>query len=239
MAKFHDEWRVLPHSPLTEVEPGLLTVVGEIRMPLGKFPRRMTVAALSRNRTVVFSPIALGERQMSDIEEMGTPAFMVVPNGYHRLDAGPWKRRYPLIKVLCPPGARARVEKAVPVDATTDVLRDRAVDFITVAGMGDAESALIVRRKQGTTLFVNDAIANVRHPAGLGAKIMARMFGFGVKQPQVPREVRWFLVKDKCALAEQMRAWAALPDLRRIIPSHGEIIDRPARTLERIADSLR
>ena len=152
---------------------------------------------------------------------------MVVPNGYHRLDARPWKRRYPHIKVLCPPGARARVEKAVPVDATTDVLRDRAVDFITVAGMGDAESALIVRRKQGTTLFVNDAIANVRHRPAYGAEIMARMFGFGVKQPQVPREVRWFLVKEKRALAEQMRAWAALPDLRRIIPSHGEIIDRP------------
>ena len=33
MAKLHDEWRVLPHGPLTELEPGLLTVVGEIRMP--------------------------------------------------------------------------------------------------------------------------------------------------------------------------------------------------------------
>ena len=31
---------------------------------------------------------------------------------------------------------------------------------------------------------------------------------------------------------------AAMPDLKRLIPSHGEIIDRPKRALQRIADSL-
>jgi hypothetical protein len=29
-----------------------------------------------------------------------------------------------------------------------------------------------------------------------------------------------------------------MPDLQRIIPSHGEIIDRPQRALERIAEGL-
>jgi hypothetical protein len=238
MAKLHDKWKVLPHGRLTGVEPRLLTVVGTVRMPLGKFPRRMTVVGLSRNRTLIFSPIALGDREMKRIEALGTPAFMVVPNGFHRLDSRPWKTRYPDIKVICPPGARERVEEAVPVDATTDILRDRAVDFITVEGTDEAESALIVRRAHGTSLVVNDIIADVRQPKGLGANIMARLFGFGVKHPQIPREVRHAFIKDERALAAQLRIWAEIVDLNRVIPSHGEIIDRPKRVLQRIADSL-
>ncbi len=239
MAKLHDDWKVLPHGRLTEVEPRLLTVVGTVKMPLGKFPRRMTVVGLSRNRTVIFSPIPLGDREMKRIEALGKPEFMVVPNGYHRLDSRPWKKRYPGIKVLCPPGARSRVEEAVAVDATTDILNDRAVDFITIDGTGESESALVVRRAHGTTLIVNDIIADVRHPRGLGAKVMARVFGFGVKRPRIPREVRHSFIKDEEALATQLRAWSEVVDLKRLIPSHGDIIDRPKRVLQRIADSLK
>jgi hypothetical protein len=237
MARLHDQWTVLPHGRLTEVEPGLLTVVGQIPMPLGNFPRRMTAVALSGGRVAVFSPIPLQEPAMSRIEELGSVAFIIVPNGFHRLDAGPWKQRYPKAKILCPPGAKQRVTEAVEVDSTADILRDKAVHFVTVEGMGEAESALIIRRK-GTTLVVNDIVANVRHPHGLGAKIMARLFGFGVKQPRMPREVKHLFLKDKKALAAQLREWAANPDLRRVIPSHGEVIDRPRLALERIADGL-
>jgi hypothetical protein len=35
-------------------------------------------------------------------------------------------------------------------------------------------------------------------------------------------------VKNPDQLARQFRAWAAIPDLRRIIVSHGDIIDRDA-----------
>src|SRR5437773_2325006 len=44
MTKPYRHWKVLPHGKLSEVDDGILTVVGPIRMPLGSFPRRMTVA---------------------------------------------------------------------------------------------------------------------------------------------------------------------------------------------------
>jgi hypothetical protein len=208
-------------------------------MPLGNFPRRMTVVALSRGRVAVFSPIALQEPAMQRIEELGAVAFIIVPNGYHRLDAGPWKQRYPKARVLCPPGAKQRVAEAVDVDATADIMRDKAVSFVAVAGSGEAESALIVRRASGTTLIVNDIVANVRHPRGVGARIMARLFGFGLKRPQVPREVKWLFLKDKGALASQLREWAVEPDLCRIIVSHGDIIEtNPVGVLFAVASSL-
>ena len=238
MARLHREWTVQPHGPLTEPEPGLLTVVGEIKLPLGTFPRRMTVVALSGKRVAVFSPVPLREPQMRRIEQLGRVAFLIIPNGFHRLDAGPWKARYPEAKVLCPPGAKKRVGEAVSVDATTDMLRDANTDFLVAAGTREMESALMVRRESGVTLLLNDIVSNVRHPKGLGANVMARLFGFGVKRPQMAREVKWLLVRDKPALAAQLREWAALPDLIRVIPSHGEIIDRPRATLQRIAVSL-
>jgi hypothetical protein len=238
MPGFHTEWSVLPHGPVAKIDDGILSVEGEIHMPLGRFPRRMTVVRLGDGRTLVFSAVALHEPAMREIEKLGAPAFLVVPNGFHRTDARPFKQRYPDLKVICPPGAKGRVEQAVAVDATTDIFADTAVQFVIVPGMGEAEGALIIRRNGRRTLVLNDIISSVRHPRGLAANIMARLFGFGVKRPRMAREVKWLFVKDRKKLAAQLREWAAMPDLVRIIPSHGEIIDRPREPLERVAESL-
>jgi len=239
MAKFHTKWTVFPHGPVEQIDEGILSVEGEIHMPLGRFPRRMTVVALNGGGTAVFSPVALHERAMRDIESLGAPSFLIVPNGFHRLDSRIWKQRYPDMKVISPPGAKARVEEAVPVDATTDILADANVDLIIAAGTREAESALIVRRRAGTTLVINDLMSNIRHPKGIGANIMARIFGFGVKRPQMAREVKWLLVKDRPALAKQLRGWAEIADLQRVIVSHGDILEEsPEESLRAIALTL-
>ena len=238
MPKFHTEWTVFPHGPLERIDDGVLSVEGQIVMPLGRFPRRMTVVALSRGRTAIFSPVALHEPAMRQIETLGRPTFLIVPNGFHRLDSRIWKQRYPEMTVICPPGAKKRVEEAVKVDATRDILKDADVDFIVTNGTRKMESALVVRRSEGTTLVINDLISNVRHPKGLGANIMARLFGFGVRRPQMAREVKWLLVREKPALAKQMRRWADDPHLKRIIVSHGDVIERAADVLRRVANSL-
>jgi hypothetical protein len=239
MPGFHTEWTVFPHGPVQRIDEAIFSVEGDIRMPLGTFPRRMTVVSLASGRTAVFSPVALHEPAMREIEQLGAPTILIVPNGFHRLDSRIWKQRYPDMRVICPPGARARVERAVKVDATSDILADADVDFIIAKGTRKMESALLVRRGAGTTLVLNDLISNIRHPKGIGANIIARLFGFGVKRPQMAREVKWLLVRDKRALARQMREWAAIADLKRIIVSHGEIIaTAPAAVLEGIALTL-
>lgn len=233
-----EKWEVQPHGELTQVDDGILTVTGEIAMPIGNFPRRMTVVRLSRDRTAIFSAIALDEPGMARIEAMGTPSFLIVPSDHHRLDARIWKNRYPDIRVIAPPGAREAVAEAVPVDATSDIMADNQARLITVPGTGEHEAALEVRRESGLTVITNDIIANVAHPHGIGAQIMARLFGFGVHAPQVPRPVRHGL-DDKHALAGQFAAWAADPSLRRIIVSHGDVIERHAAdVLRTLADAL-
>ena len=122
MPKLHDQWTVLPHGPLREIDYSLLTVVGQIPMPLGNFPRRMTVVGLSKKRTALFSPIPLVEDEMERIEALGEPAFLIVPGGHHRLDARPYKARYPKARIVAPSGARGLVSEAVSVDLVLDRL---------------------------------------------------------------------------------------------------------------------
>lgn len=239
MPRVHDDWTVLPHAPIEAIDDGLLTVAGEIPMPLGNFPRRMTVIGLAGHRTAIWSAIALDDAEMARIDGMGTPSFLIVPNRAHRLDARIWKARYPAIKVLAPPSARSTVEDVVPVDATSDIVGDPDLAFMTVAGARHDEFALTVRRPSGVTLIVNDVIGHVRHPHGLGAQVMARLMGFGVSGPRVPRVVERMMIADKDALARQLRDWAAIPGLRRVIVSHGEPIeDHPAAALRAVAASL-
>ena len=236
MSRLNDEWKVEKHGPIETLGDGVHTVAGEIDMPLGHFPRRMTVITLQGGRLAVWSAIPLQEPAMAQLESMGSVDFLIVPGVAHRLDIKPWKQRYPAAKIVCAPGAREAVAKAVPVDATTDVLGDPSVSFMSVPGVDDKEAALLVRRADGTTLVVNDIIANVRHPDGLGAKVMARLMGFGVKEPQMPWVGEKMFVKDRTAVAAALRAWAAEPGLVRIVVSHGDVItERPREVLERIA----
>jgi hypothetical protein len=238
MVKFNTTWQVGPHGPLEEIDEGLFSVSGEIVMPLGRFPRRMTLVRLADGGVVIWSAVALGEAEMAKVEALGPLRYLVVPNAGHRLDAHIFKARYPDLKVVAPQGARDAVEEAVAVDETEDPFGDPAVRFVTVAGTAEAESAMIVRRAAGTTLIANDIIGHVAHPHGLGAKVMAHLFDYGVDEPSVPRTVRRF-IKDQDALAAQMRAWAELPDLKRIIVSHVDpITDDPPATLRRLADEL-
>lgn len=239
MAKLHDEWEVLPHGHLIELDEGLLTVVGDIPMPLGNFPRRMTVVGLAGKRTAIWSAIPLGESAMARIEELGRPAVLIVPGQAHRLDAAPWKARYPDITVLCAPGARAAVSEAVTVDTTDGaVLADPAVRFEVVPGVSETEAALWVTRRGGKTLILNDVIGNVQHPHGIGAWILSRALHFGSKGPEVPGPGKKF-VTDFPALAAAFRRWADEPDLRRVVVSHGDVIsDHPAAALRAVADDI-
>jgi hypothetical protein len=207
-------------------------------MPLGKFKRRMTVARLEDSRLVVFSAIALDEAEMHGLENYGTPTFLIVPNDKHRLDAKIWKDRYPAIQVIAPVGARENVEKVVTVDATHGDFGDPTVTLVVVPGTAEREFALEVRRADGTTLVVNDIIGNIRDASGFGGW-MLRMMGFAGKEPHVPLPVKFALVSDKAALARQLRQWAELPELKRVLVSHGTPIeDDPKAALRKLARSL-
>jgi hypothetical protein len=232
------EWKVLPHGKLTEVDRNILTVTGEIHMPLTDLQRRMTVVRLRDSRLVIFSAIALDEDEMAQLEECGRPAFLVVPNDHHRLDARIWKDRYPSIEVVAPEGSKEAVQKIVPVDTTNPQFDDPNVEFVAVPGTHWREAALLVRTPNGTTLVLNDLVGNIRHSSGFGGWLL-RMAGFAGDEPHIPKVVKMNMVKDQAALRAQLLQWAGVDSLKRIIVSHGEPIeDQPDVTLRELADKL-
>lgn len=232
-------WTVQPHDTFLKVADGIWSVAGSIVMPLGRFPRRMTVVALDSGGLAVWSAIPLAEDQMARLDALGPVRFLIVPNAGHRLDVAAWQARYPDARVIAPEGAREAVAEAAPVDATDNILGDPAITLAHVEGMKADEFAMVLARSDGTTLVLNDVLASIRRPQGIGAQLMARLFGFGVDRPRVSRLVRSRYVDDPAAVARQLRGWARLPDLRRVIVSHVDIIDRdPAAALERAAADL-
>lgn len=238
MADVHETWKVLPHGPVTAIDDGLLTVTGQIPLPLVELQRRMTVVRLRNGSSIIYSAMALGEGAMKEIEAMGTPRYLVVPGDAHRLDAKIYKQRYPNLRVLTPPGARERVSKAVAVDATGVDFGDPDVTWHVVAGAGGHEAALLVRRASGTTIILSDLIGNLRRKGGFEGW-MLHVMGFGDDAPQVPTVERLLMVENKAHLRRQFLDWAAIPDLRRIIMSHGEPIEQDvSQTLRDLARTL-
>jgi hypothetical protein len=232
-------WKIGRHGPLETLDLGLFTVTGEIAMPLGRFPRRMTVATLAGGGTLVWSPVAVDDETLAGIEALGPPRFLVVPGPHHRLDVAAWKARFPDARVVCPPGAAGAVAEAAPVDHTDDPFDDPQISFSAVQGTGRREAALIVTREGRSTLVLNDILANVRYPKGIGAHVMARLFGFGVRRPRIPRPVRKRLVESEKLLGAAFARWSNMADLERIVVSHGEVIRRhPRRVCRRVGKEL-
>lgn len=232
------EWKVLPHGPLVNVADNIITAEGEVHTPVGSIHRRMTIVRLRDGRLIVWSAVSLDEEQMQSIERFGRPAFLIVPNPYHRMDALAWKTRYPMMRVVAPEGARAKVSEIVPVDSTAATFEDPDVNFITVPGTKGQEAALEIVNSNGVTLVLNDIIANIRDAHGF-TRWMLMLMGFAGDTPHVPMTIRLMLIANKKALASQLLRWAGIPTLRRIIVSHGDIIaGNPRGVLRELAVEL-
>jgi hypothetical protein len=92
MAKCFTTWTVLPHDSIEKHSENLWSVSGN--MPSGN-QRRMTIARRADGKLVIHNPIALDDAEMKEVEALGKPAYLIVPNAFHRQDAIIYKQRYP------------------------------------------------------------------------------------------------------------------------------------------------
>jgi hypothetical protein len=235
--KPNETWKVLPHGEIERLSENLYTVVGKLRMPLGESSRRMTIARLAGERLAIYSAIALDEPRMRELEALGRPAYLIVPSAIHRIDAHPWKERYPQLVVIAPAGAREKISEVVAIDATTADLGDPRVTLDVVPGTDRRELAMTVETATGVgtkkTLVVNDLIFNLPRIKGVAGWGL-RLLGFGPGHPTMPKLVMRGLVKDDGVVRDQLRAWADA-GFERILVSHGAPIENPRQTLLELA----
>lgn len=236
MPKAFDTWKVLAHEPLDKLTNTIWSVSGNL--PNMALNRLMTIVRMQDGRLLVHNAMALEEELMSDIEAWGKIAFIVVPNGWHRLDCAVFKKRYPDARIVCPAGGRKKVEEVVPVDLTYDDFKgDETVSFEHMAGLNQAEGVMKIRSEDGVTLVFNDLVFNVPHQGGFTGLVFRVLGSTG--GPRVTRIMRFAAVKDKRAVREHLERLAETPDLVRIIPGHGLLIDRDVKaTLHAVASGL-
>ena len=237
MPKANPSWTVLPHLPIEKLESNLWRVQGTMENMALK--RVMALVRLEDGRIVIHSAIALDDPSMAEIEAWGRPAVLLVPNGFHRLDAPAWVARYPDIEVRAPKGSRKKIEEVVRVNADYEGFDGGpTVTLEILEGLAKVEGVLTVRSAGGTTLVFNDAVFNMPHGQGV-AGLFFRYVTRSTGGPRVSRLFRMFAVKDRAALAAHLGRLASTPDLARIIVSHHRmIIDNPSATLRQVAATL-
>lgn len=234
MAKALERWKVFPHGRLESLGESAWTVVGEFNMPLTRFERRMTVVRISEGRLVIFSAVALEEAAMRQLEQLGSPTFLVVPNHLHRNDAPVWKQRYPALVVVAPEGVRQKIEEVLAVDTCHPDFADSRLRFVEVPGTGGRDSALEFEDTDGLTLILNDLVGHMPMEAGW----VLRLFGFASAKPRIPRVVKLGVIKDKAAVRKQLEAWASR-NVARIVVSHGAVVSADCdQVLRELAASL-
>lgn len=223
MAKWHTEWKVLPHRPLRRLEDNLQVVDG----PLPKAPmdRRMTIVRLPDGRLVVHNAMALDEASMAALEAWGTMAFLIVPNGFHRLDAFAFKQRYPAMKVIASPHGRDKIGAAVPIDGGPELLPAGVISGELLDGDKCGEMAFIITHGATKTLLLNDALLNMQHRPGLSGIVMRTLGSTGGLK--LTRIMKTFGLSDTGAAKAHLARLAATPGLARLIVSHGDILEGP------------
>ncbi|MGK7895874.1 MAG: hypothetical protein AB4372_20240 [Xenococcus sp. (in: cyanobacteria)] len=222
-----DEWlaHVLPHSPIQELAPSLWHVTGI----LPPAPREMVIYKLAELGLLIHSAIALDEAGITQLESLGTPKIMIVPNRIHRIDASVYKQRYPELLVVAPKVAKPYVEEEVPVDAIAEeLLPNYGIICHQPAGIRPQELVYELPLSRGKALIFTDILFNLT-PSYLDRyvprnKLIFRWLGasgyFGITALG-----KRFFMTDKIAYREWLRDLAgSTPSLCVISVAHGEPI---------------
>ena len=239
MAKQQSDWNVLPHDPIERLEDNLWAVEGDLpKMPLR---RRMVIVRLDDGKLVVYSPICLSEEAMRQIDHWGSPAYVIAPNRYHRMDIAAYKKRYQLARVLAPLEAAKQVAKKAKVEGYIgDLPHNEAVRFEPLGGLNNGEGVLIVRsgnKYDRVTLVFTDLIFNQPHLSGWTGFTL-RLFG-STGDARITRMFKLDAMKDSDALRAHLRKLSDIPGIVRIVVAHGQHIDdRPVNLLRWLADKL-
>lgn len=238
-SKADDEWKVLPHGPIEKLSDNLWCVHGSLK---GMSLRRvMAIAKRSDGKLVLHSAIAMTEDKMRELEALGAPAYLVVPNRGHRLDAPAYKKRYPAMRVYAPKGGRAAIEEKVRVDGVyEDFPADDAVRLEMLHGVKDQEGVMFVTSPDGVTVVLNDAVMNMdrkRDPLGF---LFTTLLG-SAPGPRVSRLVKLLYIDDTQAFRADLERLAETKDLVRLMVAHENVAHGPeaAAALRKAATYVR
>lgn len=182
--------------------------------------RVMTIVRHSDGCLIFHSPIILDDASIRAVETWGTPCFLLVPSGYHRMDSPAYKKRYPSVRVFAPKGSRSKIEEVISVEGTYDEFpKGGATELATLPGVNDTEGLMLVHSSDGVTVVLNDVVMNMDRKQDMLGFLFTTVLG-SAPGPRVSRLSKLLVVKDRQALRAELERLSALPNLARLIVSH-------------------
>jgi hypothetical protein len=187
-------------------------------------PVRMTVIRLGDGQLILHSPVPVSPEIRLELEALGPVGFIVVPRAHGRF-AGQVAEIYPSARLLAAPDPGWRQKKLSYHGSIADEPPDSwsgDVDSLLVAGFRLQEVLLLHRPSR--TLILTDLCFNIRR----SSERLARLFfaANGMWQYFGPsRLIRRLAVSDRAAMGrslERVLQW----DFDRIVPGHGDVVER-------------
>ena len=210
--------KILPHKGLLEIAPGLWQVEGSLPFAL---KRNMTVVKLSSGGLLIYSAIALNDAGMAELEKLGKPEVIIVPQPFHTMDLAFYKLRYPGLKVL---GAEVgEVYNGVTVEGdVVKGLNDPRVSATLAPGLKTHEIHLFVRIPGGNALVVCDLFTGDDcYATGLGAKLAKLIMGTANGGFGIAKIVKWRQLADRPVVKKYISDLAADTSLKLVLVCHG------------------
>ncbi len=214
-------WTVQQHGALTKRDDGLWTVDDDVPGLKGA-GRRMGIVKRDNGALLFFNAIPVSDAVLAEIHGLGRPAQLVVPNHFHSLDAAALVEKLG-VTAYAPAPAVEVLKDRVRCQPISALPADSSLQTFTVDGFATHEVAVVTRG----TLLVGDLVTNVPHGGGMNGLLM-RLVGFTGPKPRLPWPVQKRVGKDLKAVAALMLRLAAVEGLKRIIPTHGAIIEADA-----------
>jgi hypothetical protein len=224
----HSAWHVREHGPIQKLAENLWRVEGSL--PGMSLRRNMTLVRKANGQLVIHSAIALEEASQRDLEQWGTPTYLLIPNMGHTLDAAAYKARYPALKIFTPRGGIQVVQQKIkaPVDGGyEDFPSDDEVRLETLHGVKDGEGAMLVRSRDGLTVVLNDCVFNMDRKRDILGFLFTTLMG-SAPGPRVSRFAKLMFIKDQGALRKDLLRLAELPQVQRLIVAHEKVAEGPA-----------
>ncbi len=227
-------WSVYRPGPLVQQAPDVWSVDDEVPDLRGA-RRRMVVVRKRDGSLVFFNAIPVPDDTLTALRALGSPAALIVPNGFHALDAHAFCEKLQLTAFA--PGVALEGLKAragLSCRPIGELKLDDDMEVFQVDGFKTEEVVLVAK----DTLIVADLVTNAPHEPGLSGWLM-KLVGFTGPQPRLPKPVRMRVGRSMPKVRALLEKLADRPGLARLIPSHGAVVeaDVPA-ALRNVAATL-
>jgi hypothetical protein len=213
---------------LRELAPGLWVAEQPQRFGGLELGTRMSVVRVGATDLLIHSPISISNELVGALGRLGRVRWIVAPNRFHHLHAGPFTRRFPDAALLGAPGLGAK-RPDLRIDAILPEGADPKWDGLIEAALVEGSSLLnevVFLHCPTRSLIASDLAFNIGPTSPRATRWAFRLLGryerFG------PTWLEHLLMRDRAAAQrslERILEW----DFDRVVIAHGGVLDSGGR----------